>query len=373
MQATILRIFLQILKNLIARIEMRILTLVFIVILINGCSNDSKENKITYVEEQVSEVNQSYSKVGKLRLSEYGFFTDPLAQLQPARNVFPYEMNTPLFTDYALKKRFIYLPDGANIIFDETEILQFPVGTILIKNFFYSSDQLGEKENTIIETRLLIHQEDGWQALPYIWNEEQTDAFLEITGGETTIELVKYGEFQYKVPNMAQCKSCHEYKGAIAPIGPTARQLNKEINGQNQLVKMSKDGILKGLPALSDVMRMANWEDSNSGSIDERARAYLDINCGHCHRPEGPGKNSGLDLTVFAQGEHALGIFKSPVAAGAGSGGHNFDIVPGKPQNSILIYRMESKDPGIMMPELGRSLVHQEGVALIRDWIQTLN
>lgn len=352
---------------------MRLWIFIYVVFLVYGCGNSGEKDKITYVEEEVNPTNKAYEHLGKIKLSEYGFFTKPLVELDPAERVFPYEMNTPLFTDYALKKRFIYLPEGAVMDYHQTEVLDFPVGTVLIKNFFYSSDQLKDRNRKIIETRLLIHQEKGWQALPYIWNEDQTDAFLEITGGELKVELIGMGAFQYKVPNMAQCKSCHEYKGAIAPIGPTARQLNKKIHGKNQLEKMAQAGLLNSLPDLSEVMRVADWEDLKTGDIDARARAYLDINCGHCHRPEGPGKNSGLDLTVFAKGGHALGIFKSPVAAGAGSGGHQFDIVPGEPQNSILLYRMESTDPGIMMPELGRSLVHKEGLDLIREWIKSIN
>lgn len=69
----------------------------------------------------------------------------------------------------------------------------------------------------------------------------------------------------------------------------------------------------------------------------------------------------------------ALGIGKAPVAAGKGSGGRMFSIVPGSPDESILVYRIESTDPGVMMPEMGRRLVHEEGVSLIREWIQSMN
>jgi hypothetical protein len=130
--------------------------------------------------------------------------------------------------------------------------------------------------------------------------------------------------------------------------------------------------MLKGLPEMTDIPRLVSWDNAESATLDERARAYLEINCGHCHRPEGPGKNSGLDLTTFSPSDHGLGIYKSPVAAGAGSGGHQYDIVPGAPENSILVYRMQSLDPGTMMPELGRSLIHQEGVQLIKDWIRSM-
>jgi hypothetical protein len=125
-------------------------------------------------------------------------------------------------------------------------------------------------------------------------------------------------------------------------------------------------------PVKSSWPIVPQWDNPSSGSLNARARAYLDINCGHCHRPGGPGKNSGLDLTVFAANEHSLGVGKSPVAAGAGSGGLRYDIVPGEPDRSILIFRMRSNNPGIMMPELGRSMIHHEGIDLIEEWIKSM-
>ncbi len=347
--------------------------IIFITMLaLAGCETSEKSKGVVYEEEEIGDIHQGLESLGKLRLSEYGFFKSPLSELIPAEHVFPYEMNTPLFTDYAQKKRFIFIPEGTTTAYHDTEALEFPTGTVLIKNFYYDEAQLNG-ESRIIETRLLIHEESGWKALPYIWNEEQTDAFLEITGGERLVSLTGKGTFSYAVPNMAQCKSCHEYEGAIAPIGPTARQLNKSVNGNNQLKMLEEAGALSGLPDFSTIKKLADWDDDQSGSLDERARAYLEINCGHCHRPEGPGKNSGLDLTLFSKSDHALGIYKSPVAAGAGSGGFQYDIVPGNPDASILLFRMKSEDPGIMMPELGRKLVHSEGVALIKQWISSMN
>ena len=345
--------------------------IIFFLLLTFACASKKQKEEIVYVEEET--IDQSiFADIGKLKLSDYGFFTEPIAKLHPAENVFPYELNSPLFTDYSLKKRFIFIPKDKKINYHEKEVLQFPVGTILIKNFHYEESQLAGQKSRIIETRLLVHEEDGWRALPYVWNDEQTDAFLEITGGEQKVALRNHGEFMYSIPNMAQCKSCHELNGAIAPIGPSARQLNKTIKGKNQLASLTEAGVLDNLPEISEISQLPVWNESETGTLDERARAYLEINCGHCHRPEGPAKNSGLDLTIFSASDHSLGIFKGPVAAGAGSGGHSYDIVPGKPEESILTYRMESNDPGIMMPELGRRLIHTEGVELIKSWINNM-
>jgi len=116
-----------------------------------------------------------------------------------------------------------------------------------------------------------------------------------------------------------------------------------------------------------------DYSDPYSGTTRERARAYLDVNCGHCHRPEGPAKNSGLNLRYNNEDLFSLGVDKGPVAAGKGSGGLMFDIVPGQPDASILVFRMNSTDPAIMMPELGRKTIHKEGIELIRKWIEEMD
>jgi len=96
------------------------------------------------------------------------------------------------------------------------------------------------------------------------------------------------------------------------------------------------------------------------------------VNCALCHNSKGPANASGLFLEYNRKDVKKLGVFKPPVAAGRGSGNLDFNIVPGKPDESIFIYRMESTDPGILMPESGRKMVHKEGVVLIREWIEFL-
>lgn len=346
------------------------------VILLSACGKEpaghTKEPVSTARQEVAWQMpdTAAYARYGKVKLSDYGFFEGRLSDLHPAERVMPYDINTPLFSDYALKKRFIFLSEGKYITYRPHEVLDFPEGAVLIKNFYYDDAQLGAGEGKIVETRLLIREKEGWKALPYLWNEEQTDAYLEITGRQVPMQLVNYGAISYSVPNMLQCKSCHDKNGQITPIGPSARQLNRVYPGENenQLQKFISSGWLKAAPAQDQWPKLVQWEDT-SAALEGRARAYLEINCGHCHQKNGPAKNSGLDLNTNASEPLAMGIFKAPVAAGKGSGGHKFDIVPGNPEESILIYRMESTDPATMMPELGRSIVHKEGVQLIREWI----
>ena len=298
----------------------------------------------------------------------------------------PYRLNTPLFSDYAEKLRFVKLPAGQSIPYNATEVLDFPVGTTLIKTFYYPIDARdASKGRRLMETRLLVHETSGWKALEYVWNDEQTDAVLDVAGDRKAVTYTdadgKRHQQEYIIPNLNQCKSCHNRNEVLMPIGPSARQLNGDMKygmsasesaSENQLVHWQKMGWLTDMPPLDDVPRAPVWNDPTTGSLDARARTWLDINCAHCHRPEGPANTSGLNLSIHERNPTAWGVMKTPVAAGRGSGGRQYDIVPGRPEESILLYRMESTDPGIMMPEVSRKVTHKEGVALVRDWIKSL-
>lgn len=315
------------------------------------------------------------------RLSQYQFFTGDLANLQANERVIPYDLNSPLFSDYAHKARFVWMPEGTSATYTTGKVLDFPEGTVLIKNFYYENDETDIAQGKrIIETRLLINRADEWEAVGYIWNEEQTEAYLEVVGDIKEVSWVNNtGEQQsthYIIPNKNQCKSCHLNGKKQIPIGPKVRNLNKTYpyaDGEmNQLEKWASIGYLKGYDATHEHPKVAKWEDESSGALHERAMAYLDINCGHCHNENGSANTSGLHLIADAKLDMSLGIYKATVSAGAGTGGNTYSIVPGHPEESIMIYRMSSTNPGAMMPELGRSMVHEEGVNLISNWIKGL-
>ncbi len=312
-------------------------------------------------------------------LSEYNFFKGEIKLLQPNDGIIPYDLNTPLFSSYAEKARFIQLPEGTKAIYNPDSVFQLPVGTVLIKNFYFPLDFRDEtKGRRIIETRLLVHQADGWATYQYIWNKEQTEAVFEPIGDITPVEYIdsngKKVSFNYIIPTQAQCMGCHKQNGALQPIGIAARHLNGDYNyttgKQNQLEYWQQKGLIK-LPS-STIPANAIWNNEQSGTLEQRARAYLDINCGHCHNASGPGSSSGLFLDMHETDATKLGIHKTPVAAGRATGNLSFDIHPGKPDKSILIYRMKSTDPGIAMPEVGREQLHKEGIALISQWIRQM-
>ena len=316
------------------------------------------------------------------KLSQYHFFSGTMNELQPNAHVVPYDLITPLFSDYAFKARFIFMPEGKTVNYDTTQVLQFPVGACLIKNFYYPEDfRKPEGKRRIMETRLLVHREKEWEALDYIWNDEQTDAKLDIAGDIKKVSWTHFDgtkkEIDYIIPNKNQCKGCHwDNEQGLVPIGPRVRNLNRDFGyaegKQNQLAYWAKAGVLTNLPAVETIPRLADWKDSVHYSLDQRSRAYLDVNCAHCHNPSGPAYTSGLHLNLDNQNMESYGYCKSPVAAGKATGNLFADIVPGKPDSSIMIYRMESDDPGIRMPEVGRSLLHKEGVELITQWIKEM-
>ncbi len=303
-----------------------------------------------------SEVNHRAIEEGLPRqLSDYGFFIGDLAVQAPASAVQSYRLNTPLYSDGAEKIRFVY-SNGAPTV-GEGGLLQFPVGSALIKTFAFGEGA----DRRLIETRVLLHRADGWLALPYLWNEEQTEARLAVAGARVDVTTPAGEAISYRVPNKNQCKECHGLDGAVTPIGPKTRNL--EAIWLDAVFGLEHEG-LDSIPL---------WEDRANADAEAVARAYLDVNCAHCHRPGATASNSGLDLRWEQDDPKAIGIMKRPVAAGRGAGTNLYDIVPGKPDESILLHRMLSKDPGVAMPELGKATVDGEGTEAVRKWIADMD
>jgi uncharacterized repeat protein (TIGR03806 family) len=314
-------------------------------------------------------------------LSSYRFFRDGARQ-EPNEGVLPYDLTTPLFSDYAHKQRFVWLPPGTSATYSARDSFKFPVGSVLIKTFAFPRDErepeLGER---LIETRLLVRRAGKWEAITYLWNAAQTEARRNIIGKSIAVSYptADGGEFsiQYQVPNTNQCKECHaEHDDVLGPLGPKARYLNKDHDyadgSENQLTHWAAVGYLSGAPDPATAPRLPVFDDPASGTLEERARAYLDTNCGHCHNPSGLARTSGLYLNIEETVPARYGVCKPPVAAGQGSGGRRVDILPGEPDGSILVYRMESTAPSVAMPELGRQTVHAEAVEIVREWIAGL-
>jgi uncharacterized repeat protein (TIGR03806 family) len=315
----------------------------------------------------------NFSKAPKF-LSEFGFFEDMQNQI-PSEGVHPYSLVNPLFSDQTDKLRFVYVPAGERLGYVKDKVFIFPVGSTLIKTFAYLNMN-GSMEQQLLETRLLINTNEGWKAISYVWNENQTDAKRAIAGATIPTTFIdstgKMVDVRYRAPNQNQCKECHQINKVMTPIGPKARNMSKAINYEsgemNQLLYWAALGWIDEKLGSKPI---ESYKDVNA-SLDDRARAYLDINCGHCHIPGGSADTTGLYLNLIEKDKEQLGIYKKPVAAGRASGNLKYSIVPGHSNESIMLFRMKSLDPGIMMPESGRALADEAGINLIKEWIDKL-
>jgi len=332
-------------------------------------------------------------------LSDYHLFAwDPAAGFTFNDRVVPYDLNTALFSDYALKQRAIYIPAGATAAFDPDRALDLPIGSVVVKTFYFPADQRAPTDNLqLIETRLLVRHADGWHPLPYIWDADQRDAMLSPAGEVRPISFIGVdGTPQvsnYLIPQRNDCQSCHATQaGNGAPIevvliGVKARHLNRSydyggsVGPRNQLDHLTELGMLTGAPAAAAVPAAYDFRPIEANGVgalagpelDTAARSYLDINCAHCHNPVGvQGMTSQLFLDHANTDMFHLGMCKRPGSAGVGNGGLTFDIVPGSPEASILYFRTDTTKLGAMMPLLGRSLTHARGAELLHAWIAAM-
>ena len=313
-------------------------------------------------------------------LSDYHLFTGALADQKPVAGLVPYEVASPLYSDGAQKLRFIQLPAGAKIHFDATGRWQFPDGTTIVKTFYYDHDQrdatLGRR---VLETRLLLNQGGAWSAITYVWNDAQTEADRFVAGKALHVDYIDPDGVAravgYQVPSTPTCKNCHGQAKRFVPLGPRTRQLNRThdygAGAENQLAHFAAAGMFDG--ALPDPATLeALVEPRGTASVEKRARSWLEANCAHCHNGDGYASSTDLELEADTATPIDFGACRHPVAAGNASGGLLYDIVPGQPDNSIMIHRMKSNAPQTKMPQLPLTTVDEFGVKLVTDWITGL-
>ncbi len=311
-------------------------------------------------------------------LSDYGFFKDDIKTLTPAIGVNPYTLSSTAFSDYASKERFIYLPEGTVMEYDnDFAVLDFPIGTIIIKNFlFYVDERDPSLGRTIIETRLLVRKEDKWKPYSYKWNDGQTDAARLIIGATVSAStILMNGETKeipaYVIPREIDCRTCHNLNEEMSPIGPKPSNLNRGFASNptvNQIADWTEKGILTGIP--NTITTIPDYNDSSLDPIT-RGRAYLDANCAYCHRQGGTANANGLYINWDHEGADInSGIFKIPTNFNAPN--LQYDVVPGEPDQSILWYRMTQTTAPAIMPQLGRSINDDAGIEIIRDYILNL-
>ncbi|RZJ30811.1 MAG: hypothetical protein EOO48_03940 [Flavobacterium sp.] len=357
-------------------------------LVLNSCTGNDESDY-----EPVSPVVLDVTQVPYAKLSDYKFFVGEMKNLEPAYKVIPYKPASELFSDYAHKQRFVWMPSGVSATYDgDDNALVFPVGAVMIKTFFYP-DVLPNHTKKIIETRILVKTTEeihagegtpnsGWKFFDYIWNDEQTEAYLEPSGNGTFVPVtfVENGmtrSITYKTPANTECTTCHKINRnqtgeIVIPIGVKPQNLNNVYDygtsQRNQLQKWQSVGYLDNTIPES-VNSTVDWKDT-SKPLALRARSYIDINCAHCHRDGGHCDYVAMRFNFSNPDDASFGICMTPLF----NVGPEYDYVihAGQFENSELGFRISSTEPAEMMPIIGRTIVHEEGVQLIRDWINSM-
>jgi uncharacterized repeat protein (TIGR03806 family) len=341
-----------------------------------SCSDNEEEQYIP-----VSPVVVDLTQVPYPKLSDYKFFEGEMKNQTPSLDVIPLEPASGLFTDYASKKRFIWMPNGSQLTYvSDNQILNCPVGTVLIKNFYYTTIQPGNTTQ-IIETRLMIRKSDGWKFYEYLWRDDQTEADLvagtDFANGSTkTITFKKPNNeiitTDYRIPSDAECLACHKKNEIATPIGIKPQNLNHNIVyggvSKNQLQKLVEQGYLQSYP--SSITSTIDYHDTTK-SLELRARSYLDANCAHCHQDQARCDYRALRL-AFGETSNPANLGICVTADEEISPTLQRLITPGIPSKSVIHYRLSSNDESERMPMLGRTIIHDEGVSLIEQWISSL-
>ena len=324
--------------------------LIFFLFLITSCSKNDDDR----VSEYTSIISQETINFEE-KLSQHKIFKGNPSELIPIDKFEVLELNSKLFTDYSYKQRLVNIPDGKTIEKTSNGELIFPDGTILTKTFFYPYDERDwSKGKKIIETRLEIKEKNTWNIATYVWNDEQTDAFLNMDGKKVSVNWINSDgnnqKIKYEVPSSNQCVLCHQSNSEVGPIGPTLKNLNLLVkrNGLNinQLSHLQSTGFLTDF-SVENIGSITNYEDPNN-TLDERFKSYLFINCSHCHNPKGWEESS-----------------KKPYDFRYETSINNMGIIGREDK----LYRVVNNG---RMPYLGTTIKHFEVIEIINEYINFL-
>lgn len=324
---------------------------IFSIALLESCSRDPDGNGVV----EIPEFNFPTSISFEQNLSTYNVFQGDPSDLVPSDDFHLMELNSVLFTDYSEKQRLVKVPQDQEILKSADGSLDFPDGAILVKTFYYFNDKrdttLGKR---LIESRLMIKEAGLWNIATYLWNDAQTDATLLLDGLETNVAWInENGENRatvYSVPKQNECVACHQSNSTTIPLGTTLRNLNRDVerggSTTNQIEHLQAVGVLENID-IGLVGQIVDYKDI-SASLEDRGRAYLDLNCAHCHNPNAWDEAASQNLD-----------FRYETA---------FDQT-GIDQESNRIETMVSDGE---MPFIGTTMLDDEGVQLMVDYINSL-
>ncbi|HEY0091316.1 MAG TPA: hypothetical protein VGB43_02425, partial [Flavobacterium sp.] len=356
-----------------------------------ACSDSESDEESPYVP--VSPVTVNLADVPYPKLSDYKFFEGPMKDQNPSLDVLPYEPASSLFTDYAHKKRFVWMPKNQKATYNEDDkVVELPVGSALIKTFYYDNVQnvTPVGSTRIIETRVMIRKANEWIFANYVWNEAQTEAYYDISGSFTNVSWTDENGItkttDYRIPSEEQCIVCHKKKEVVngeeitvhVPIGIKPQNLNFNYSygsgSQNQLTKWIEYGYLENDFTLPSVQNSTiDWSDT-SKPLELRVRSYLDVNCAHCHMTD---RHCDYRPMRFAFTETLNNLQNMGVCVETSDmqdfpSAYSQIVTPGKTDRSMMYYRLDTSNEGYRMPLHGRTVIHEEAVSLIGQWIDSL-
>ncbi len=307
------------------------------------------------------------------KLSETGIFKTPIKSLQVNAGLIPYDVNMPLWSDYSIKKRWLAIPGTTQTIgFADEGSWTFPIGSVLVKHFEMEMIEGDSASRRKLETRVLLRQEHGWKGFTYKWRADESDADLLSTAQSEQLDIQLAGGGHriqtYTYPSPENCLACHTQAGGTI-LGVRTHQLNRIYGTENQLSTLSHLGYFDISLASPDSYGHFPSLTDEGASIEERSRAYLDVNCAHCHQPSGTAPvNIDLRYSVALVDMNAIGV--DPATENFGIPGAQI-IKAGDKESSTLLLRMSTTDTN-RMPPVGSTEVHNQAISIIGQWIDSL-
>jgi uncharacterized repeat protein (TIGR03806 family) len=313
-------------------------------------------------------------------LSATGAFADVRA-LKISEGFLPYALNVPFWSDGASKSRWVAVPTWnggrtSRVLFSADEPWTFPSGTVFVKHFEIATNETHPEVRRRLETRLLVRDTGGGvYGVTYKWRADNSDADLLPGSLNEPIAIQTRSGIRTQVwyyPSREDCKTCHTpLNGGV--LGVNTRQLNCDFDygggiRKNQLSYWNErelfDSKISKIPGAYP--RLARTGDAKR-SVEQRARSWLDANCAHCHRPGGTVASFDARYQVpLTQQQLVYG----PVLIDEGIDNARA-IAPKDPWRSIILFRVNTTDAN-RMPPLAHNRIDEEGVAVLREWIQSL-
>jgi len=339
-----------------------------------GETQDGELLIVTYTKGLFKFAESTASLEFPATLSQTGLFSD-LASLTPVSGFIEYAPSHPFWSDGTIKRRWIGVPNGSTIDFTADD-WTFPIGSVSIKHFEFEQVQNSPESRRRLETRVMYNTLQGWQGFTYRWNAGETEAnliterqteqlTLNLSDGTTRVQTYDY-------PSRADCSACHNDASTFL-LGLETGQLNTGFAypsiTANQLHTFNKIGLFNSdIGATNQYKVLPPLTDENA-TIEQRARAYLDVNCSNCHQPNSLA-TTNMNLRVDTSNADMNAIDATPQSGSLDIADARI-IARGSKERSVLWHRMRNLDE-TRMPPISTHVVDEAAVKLIGDWIDAL-